>query len=65
MKGQKKLLNIRGNFKWKKVLATIICKSIDDNDTESIRLYNIHKRVKLLYGEEYRIGISSEEDKSP
>ena len=35
----------------------------DDNDTESIGLYNVHKRVKLLYGEEYGIGISSEEDK--
>lgn len=35
----------------------------DNNDTGSIGLYNVHKRVKLLYGKEYGVRISSEEEK--
>lgn len=34
-----------------------------DNDTDSIGLYNVHKRLKLLYGEDYGINIQSKEDK--
>ncbi|KLE15497.1 histidine kinase [Clostridium sp. C8] len=32
-----------------------------NNDTDSIGLYNVHKRIKLIYGEEYGINIQSNE----
>ena len=32
------------------------------NNTENIGLYNVHKRIKLLYGEDYGLRIESKED---
>lgn len=34
-----------------------------NNDTDSIGLYNAHRRIKLIHGEEYGIDIQSEEGK--